>query len=295
MPGVYAFEVTVSDRQRLVSTAERIDFTVVSSGAVRPTIVARASSGGQSGRLLRTNLGAINLESRVTGNGPFRITWRQLSGPEVPIETSIQTFDPVAQTTPANAQLLPVIAGTSVYEVEAIDAGGVATRTTVTVVAEQPGTNRVPSVEIAPIGDVFVPVNASTTIGLSANGQDLDGDTLRYSWVQLSGPPATLGDGGTATGSSVSLTLRTPGVYRFEVYADDGQARSPKATLTFTAGAGGAVVASGGGGGGGGGGGCSVTTAPTPQSFGAILSSLLPLLALALLALAGRVRRRRED
>ena len=70
------------------------------------------------------------------------------------------------------------------------------------------------------------------SVTLNANGTDIDGDTLTYTWTQKSGPAiAITGTTGTVTVTAPSVTSATSAV--FEVVANDGKVASAPATVTL--------------------------------------------------------------
>ncbi|MDF1664781.1 MAG: hypothetical protein P1V97_23680, partial [Planctomycetota bacterium] len=292
MPGTYAFELRVTDRQSLLSDPSRIEFIVVNSGQIRPTVVAQGSAGAAQGnRILVTSLQPVSLQSRVTGSGPFTIVWSQVDGPRVGLNSAGQVFDPQSQTNPVNASFTPVIAGTYGFNVEVIDSQGVSTTTLVTVAVDD-GNNRTPTIEIGAVGNVGLGGNGTAGVSLSAGANDRDGDRLLFSWNQLAGPPVALNNGGTTRDGTINFTVRAAGEYSFQVYASDGLSRSNGAIVTFTVEPATVVVgdapraplrsSSGGG--------CSVSSAPIADTWENILGGLLPYLLM--LVFLGFYRRR---
>lgn len=75
--------------------------------------------------------------------------------------------------------------------------------------------------------------NENSSVTLSATGADVDGDSLSYTWTQLTGPAMTV------SGTSASISVTTPKVTAnstatFSVVASDGKLSSEPATVTLT-------------------------------------------------------------
>jgi len=76
-------------------------------------------------------------------------------------------------------------------------------------------------------------VEQNTQVTLSAQASDPDGDTLTYSWTQLSGPPVTLTGANTLTPSFTAPSVTADTELTFELTVSDGSASS-KATSIVT-------------------------------------------------------------
>ena len=85
----------------------------------------------------------------------------------------------------------------------------------VTVVASNNG----PSANAGPDRDV----DENTQLTLSCFGEDPDGDTLMYSWTQLSGPSVELINANSSTLSFVSPTVVQTTILVFECTVTDGE------------------------------------------------------------------------
>jgi len=93
-------------------------------------------------------------------------------------------------------------------------------------------------VTVAPLNDAptaaggTFSTNEGAAVTLNANGTDIDGDTLTYTWTQKSGPTIAI----TATTGTVSVTAPTVTAATsavFEVVANDGKVASAPATVTL--------------------------------------------------------------
>ncbi len=93
-------------------------------------------------------------------------------------------------------------------------------------------------VTVAPVNDAPTAAggsfnaNEGASVTLNANGTDIDGDTLTYTWTQKSGPAIAI----TATTGTVAVTAPTVTANTavvFEVVANDGKVASAPATVTL--------------------------------------------------------------
>jgi chitinase len=88
----------------------------------------------------------------------------------------------------------------------------------VTVIAEQP--NRKPDADAG--ADQTVETPATVVLNGSASA-DVDGDTLTYSWVQVSGTSVTLNNASAASPSFSAAALGTQEILVFELTVSDGE------------------------------------------------------------------------
>ena len=114
-------------------------------------------------------------------------------------------------------------AGTYNVTITSTGSFGVGNARTVEITTNAVHINRLPAIEIGPDQSV----EAGTTVTLTGNATDADGDSLTYSWHQTSGLPVVDLLGANTT----SPTFTAPAVTSytrliFEVIADDGSERS---------------------------------------------------------------------
>lgn len=75
----------------------------------------------------------------------------------------------------------------------------------------------------------------NSTVSLIANGTDVDGDRLTYSWTLQSKPATSTATLGSPNNSSSGLSPDKPGIYKLQVVVSDGQSTA-NASLVVTAG-----------------------------------------------------------
>lgn len=144
--------------------------------------------------------------------------WSQTSGAQVTL----------AGTNTATATFTPTVAGTYVFSVAVSDGRGGSAASTVTItVSVPPVQNQPPVVSTQPARSVV----ADTAINLTATASDVDGDSLSYTWVQLSGTTLQLAG---ATTASLTFTPSQTGTYLLQLTVSDGRGGSASAEVTVT-------------------------------------------------------------
>ncbi|MCD6288268.1 MAG: hypothetical protein J7M12_04050, partial [Candidatus Hydrogenedentes bacterium] len=158
------------------------------------------------------------------GNGdPLTYTWTQVSGPTVLLD----------DTTKARPRFVaPGVTATTTVEFDLVVSDGIeesaADRVSITIA---PAPNTPPTADAGP--DQTVDELALVTMD-GTNSADPDGDSIGYSWSQVSGPTVTL------SGRHTSVpTFYAPSVYVstdlvFQLVVNDGTDSSPAATVTVT-------------------------------------------------------------
>lgn len=138
-------------------------------------------------------------DGQVTG-----VTWSQVSGPEVVIDT------PSA----AETQVLQIQPGEYVFNVTVVDNDGQEASDTIEVMVISAQDNLPPTIQVATYHRVFLPENSLT---VEAQVSDSDG-IARVAWEQLSGASVFMSG---ATTNTVTLDQLQEGNYVFQVFAED--------------------------------------------------------------------------
>jgi hypothetical protein len=207
-PGLYSFQVTVSDPRGESSSAEVP--VLVAAGPAPTAVAAAVPSEAEQGSTV-----VLDASASLAQPGS-RYAWTQVAGPE-------------AQLTDADdavAWFVPSAAGRYVFEVSVQQGGLRSPPGRVEVFVFESG-RALPTVTAT--APSIVPVNAPAALEAVASAGD------GWAWRQVAGPAAGLADEDRATATAVPFV---PGFYVFEVVARDGAAVSRPVRVAFEARAG---------------------------------------------------------
>ncbi|MGL4474008.1 MAG: S8 family serine peptidase [Shewanella sp.] len=152
----------------------------------------------------------------------------------------MSTFEQISiNSAPSHGQLSVINAGSVRYQAQANYFGTdsfsyIATNANnepsqaVTVNLVINSVNDAPSVNPAPLTQT---VNAGASVTISANGSDIDGDTLSYQWQQVSGSQVTINVDGAG---NLSFIAPSSGPLSFALSASDGKQNSPPVTVSIS-------------------------------------------------------------
>ncbi len=194
------FSLTVSDG----TSTSSVDTVAITINADNDAPTANAGAD-------QTVKPSDTVQLRATGGDPegssLSYAWRQVSGSPVTIS------DP---TTAAPTFVAPGAAAgeTLIFIVDVSDGATTTTDTVAIAVAA----NAAPEVRV----EASPTANSGDPIALSAIATDADGDGLRYTWTQLSGPPATLMATDQPRVSFVAPFVSHSTVLVFQVEVTDG-------------------------------------------------------------------------
>lgn len=203
-PGTYTFRLVVNDGTLDSRPVEKIVKVVEQDAA--PVAVADAPKKGLVGRHIRLD-GSKSFDRESKS---LEYYWRQTAGPNV----KKYFLGKEGSSCPA---FLPDEAGTYTFELTVSD--GVRRSEPSAVNVQVDRANTPPSLTLA--GDLKVRPGEAAV--LSAQGVDQDGDSLEYTWRQISGPELLEQP---SRQPSLTLTPKAAGEYVFECVASDGSSSS---------------------------------------------------------------------
>lgn len=223
------FELTVNDPSGASSTAE-VTITVAANQ------LPLADAGPDQ---------SVNGTSTVTLDGSgssdpdgdaINYSWVQTGGPAVSLlnSTSVSpTF--VAPTAIASTQTLTF----QLTVDDGVGSGGGGASTERIAINPQQDTVEITilanSPPVADAGADQGPIDAGQVVTLDGSGStDPDGDTLGFTWTQVSGTPVTLTGGSTAAPTFVAPVVNGNEDLVFSLIVDDGQAQSAADTVTIS-------------------------------------------------------------
>jgi gliding motility-associated-like protein len=127
----------------------------------------------------------------------------------------------------ANLTVNSLEAGVYVFALTVTDAAGTATDE-VTVTVLPVAVNQNPTVNAGTDKSITLPVNLAN---FTATASDADGSIVKYTWIQLTGPTATLANANTATLTASSLVQ---GTYDFQITVEDNNAATASDVVRLT-------------------------------------------------------------
>lgn len=212
-----SFQLTVSDG---VATAQdTVVVTVLNS--VNEAPVANAGADQTVGESVAVTLNGA--ASSDPNGDALTYAWLQLSGPVVSLSST-------TAATPLFTSPAVVTAQTLVFRLTVSDGKGGSAQDTVSVVVsnssnEAPVANAGPNQTVAELATVSLDGTAS---------YDLNGDSLTYQWLQVSGPAVTLSSPTAAAPSFTAPVVFATTTLVFGLVVSDGSASSAPSQVTVT-------------------------------------------------------------
>ncbi len=236
-PGTYGFQLIVTDGVQQ-SPPVKTRFQVLRNAGDTPTTVTAVISSAVLGNGHVSMAAPITLTAANQSGSQSDTYWEQLEGPAVFINSG-GGFAPwygnaVTFTAP--------IPGRYVFQVYSLRFGDLLmAQSSVEVIVDSAGNT-------SPIADAGADQTKTAGDLITLSSALSSGDSTRFYWTQLAGPPVELSD---PFGTTPTFTAAAAGTYVFALTTSDGSAASSKAVTVVTVGAGsGSAPASGGGGGG---------------------------------------------
>lgn len=206
------FELVVDDAT-FTSAPDQVTITIPAND--RPIVDAGAIQTVSGGSSVTLNATASDPE-----NDPLTYNWIQLAGPQVTLSSN-SALSPsfTAPAATSSQQLL-------IFELSASDGlQSVTSIAEVIIAANNP--------PIADAGTDFGPIDSGQTVTLDGSASsDPDGDSLTYSWTQVSGTAVSLTGGTSASPTFVAPLVNGSEDLVFELVVNDGTASSPADRVT---------------------------------------------------------------
>lgn len=194
--GVYVFRLSVSDS---INTTVTDDVQITIANNQLPIIDA-----GVDRNMVSTTT-TINLSASGSDpdGGAVSFSWARVSGP-----SNVSFVTPTSATTTVNG----LVPGVYVFRCTVTDNEGTSSFDDITV-----RINRLPTVN-AGVDQTLL--SSSTTATLTGSANDADGDTMTFTWSQVSGPNTATINSSNSLSTSVSGLIT--GTYVFRLSANDG-------------------------------------------------------------------------
>ena len=208
---VLVFELTVTDNEG-ATASDTVNVTVT---------IPLVANAGPDQSVDEDTLATLN-GSGTSGDGMIvAYNWVQISGPAVTL------FSPTFATTSFMAPLVDVNT-VLVFELTVTDNEGITASDTVNVT--------VSNANIPPIANAGPDqsVDEGTIITLNGSGTDSNGTVVAYSWVQISGPAATLTSPTSATTSFTAPLVASTKALVFELTVTDNEGATASDTVYVT-------------------------------------------------------------
>lgn len=201
--GTYTFRLSCTDGHS--TSTDSVSVTILN---VAPVV----SAGGDVTINAGTSV-TLHATGSDSNEDSLTYTWTKVSGPGV-------TLPSLAQQ---NITFTPTITGLYVFSVRCSD--GVATSAADQVNVTVNAVNRAPTANAGADQDV----SRGSVVQLNGSGStDPDGDTLSYSWTQISGASVTLS---SRTAVNPTFTASTVGTLEFQLVVNDGTVSSTADTV----------------------------------------------------------------
>lgn len=188
---------------------ESIEYTIIYPlDAHTPVAVIQATSTAMSGRLVTLD----GMYSHDPDGDPLTYTWQQVGGPTVSLADA---------GTPIASFAVPAVSGPTSFTFRLTVSDGQLSgsdEVTITVQANQ-----------APVAVASGPSQAATGNSITLDGtssHDPDGDSLTYTWEQISGTPVTLSNATQAIATFTAPVVSVSDTLVFRLTVSDGSLSS---------------------------------------------------------------------
>ncbi len=225
-PTFTAPEVTVEAKVKFQLVASDGTLPSVNSATVEITIqnVNRAPTAvaGAALSVDERTMGSLAGMAMDLDADPLTYQWTQVNGPTLMLSSS---------TVLAPTFLAPNVVADTVVKMRLVASDGTLSSAPSEVDVTIKNINRAPTAAVA-MSTLTVAEGAPVT--LTATGEDPDGDTLSFAWVQGSGPNAVLTGANTATVTFNAPRVSADSTMTLVVRASDGKLSSADQTVTIT-------------------------------------------------------------
>ncbi|MBI5360561.1 MAG: LamG domain-containing protein [Planctomycetes bacterium] len=219
-PGVYEFQLTVSDSTGITSFADAVLVTVNSETDILPQAIATANPQNTTVGTLVTLSAAGSYD---VNNDALTYLWEQTSGPQAVISSTtsqIVTFTPIQE-------------GTYTFEMSANDGTAYGMPYEVSVYVEPEGVTEFPSAiaRIKPSSDPDndTKINVAQNPNIVLDGSQSTGLSISYFWEQISGPTVELF---LTTNPECNFNATVPRMYKFRLTVTDAGGVEARAEVT---------------------------------------------------------------
>jgi PA14 domain/PKD domain/Secretion system C-terminal sorting domain len=219
VPGVYVFQLTVTDNSGATNTAQVT--VTVNPASTQPNQNPVANAGNNLTITAPVNSVTLNGSSSFDPDGTIQsYLWSEVSGP------SNATISNTGSVSPTVSGL---VVGVYVFQLQVTDNDG-ATNTDQVTVNVQADVNKLnlPPVAIAgPDTTIYLPANSYILNGQQS--YDPDGTIVSYQWQQINGPNMEAST--SMNGVQVNLTNMQAGAYQFQLTVTDNQGSTSTAVV----------------------------------------------------------------
>lgn len=216
--GIYVFTLTVTDNNGL-SSGSSVTITVNAAPNQAPV----ANAGADITITLPTNTANFNGTASSDPDGTIvSYSWNKLSGPGATTIVNSNT---------ATASAIGLVAGVYVFELTVTDnSGATSTDQVMVTVIDNNSSNQLPIANAGKDTSINIPANTAILSGIGS--KDPDGSLVHYSWIQVSGPVASLIADSNAVATTASGLVE--GSYVFALTVTDNAGGKSTATITVT-------------------------------------------------------------
>ncbi|MBI3181921.1 MAG: myxosortase-dependent M36 family metallopeptidase [Myxococcales bacterium] len=155
-------------------------------------------------------------------NDPLTYAWAQVAGPSAPLSGA---------TTQSPQFTAPEVSADTALTFELVVNDGTSSSKPSPVVVTVRHINRPP---LADAGPAFAVDERTANVQLAGSGSDPDGDSLTFTWSQVSGPPVSLSGAASATASFDAPEVSSGAVLAFQLVVSDGKLPSSPSLVQVT-------------------------------------------------------------